>query len=167
MVRSMGAAISGTRRPAAVLVTAGVLVLLGVSALLGGMAMLTGGAPPEGWLDDIPMIDSWVVPGLVLAVGFGAGSLVTAYGVLRRPRWAWLEPVERGVGQHWSWLATTVLGLGQVVWIALELVFLPESSFLQAGYALVGLVLLLLPLSPRVRDDLARPAGLHDRVLRP
>ncbi len=33
---------------------------------------------PHRWLDRIPVIDSWLVPGFVLGVGFGVGSLVTA-----------------------------------------------------------------------------------------
>jgi hypothetical protein len=149
---------SGSRRPVTVTATAGVLGLLGLSAAAGGAAMLSGVgdvAPPRDWLDAIPVIDSWLVPGLVLGVGFGLGSLVAAYGVLRRPRWAWLSPVERLSGHHWSWLATVLIGLGQVVWIGLELVYLPEPSMLQAVYGVVGVALVLLSLHPAVRRHLA------------
>ncbi|HEV8565855.1 MAG TPA: hypothetical protein VGQ92_02020 [Actinoplanes sp.] len=146
------------RRPATVTATAGVLGFLGLSAAAGGAAMLSGigdAAPPGDWLDAIPVVDSWLVPGLVLGVGFGLGSLVATFGVLRRPRWAWLRPVERLSGHHWSWLATLLIGLGQVVWIALELVYLPEPSMLQAVYGVVGVALVLLSLHPAVRRYLA------------
>ena len=143
------------RRPAAVWVLAAVLVFLGVSAAGGGVAMLSGFTPPDRWLDDVPMPGTWVIPGLVLAVGFGAGSLVTAYGVVRRPSWSRLAGLERLVGRHWSWPAALLLGLGQVVWIALEFVYLPESSALQAVYGTTGLLLVLLPMLPPVRRDLA------------
>ena len=68
------------------------------------------------------------------------------------------RPVETAVGEHWSWLATIVLGLGLTMWIALEVVYLPQTSFLQIVYAAVGLVLLVLPLHPRLRADLAAHA---------
>jgi len=144
-------------RPAAVVTTVGVLVFLGISALAGGIAMILGiaAAPPETWLDEIPVIDSWVLPGLVLGIGFGAGSLVAAYGMLRRPRWSWPGPIEQLTRHHWSWIVTILIGLGQVAWIATELIYLPELSALQAVYGGVGVVLLLLPMHPAVRHYLA------------
>jgi hypothetical protein len=143
-------------RPAAVLATVGVLVFLGITALIGGTALVAGiGAPPVSWLDGVPLVDSWVVPGLVLALGFGVGSLVTSYGMARRPRWAWLGVVERLTRHHWSWAATIAIGSGQLAWIALELVYLPAPSGLQAVYGAVGAVLVALAVHPTVRAYLA------------
>lgn len=154
-VRAASAAIG--RRPAAVWITVGVLNFLGVTAMAGGLAMLLGigAAPPDEWLAAIPLIDSWVIPGLVLAGGFGLGSLLAAFGMLRRTHWAWLDPIERATGHHWSWLAAIVIGLGQLMWIILELVYLLEPSALQLVYGAVGLALLLLPLHPAVDGHLA------------
>ena len=140
--------------------TAGVLLFLGLTAVPSGVVMLVGGTDvfPAEWLDDFPLIDSLVLPGLVLLLGFGVGSLVTAYGVLRRPVWPVLGFVERWTRHHWSWLATILLGVGQTVWIGLEYVYLDTVSFLQPLYGTVGLLLALLPLTPGVRRWLA-PAG--------
>lgn len=113
-----------------VYITVGVLGFLGISATAGGAALAVGGSarPPDDWLGGIPVIDSWLVPGLVLGLGFGLGSLVTAYGVLRRPRWPALAIVERGTGHHWSWIATSLIGWGHVGWILLELIYLPAPA---------------------------------------
>lgn len=92
------------------------------------------------------------MPGLVLGVGFGLGSLVTAYGMLRRYRW--------------SWIATLLIGLGHVVWIALELIYLPEPSALQVVYGAVGAALLLLPWHPAVRGYFAARHGRDTGELR-
>jgi hypothetical protein len=145
------------QRPVAVWICAAVLGFLGVSAVAGGVAMLSGFTPPRRWLDDIPLVDSWLFPGLVLTVVFGAGSILTTYGVIRRPRWAWLSWVERPTNHHWSWIATLLLGLGQAAWIVLELIYLPEASALQAVYGITGLLLVALPGLPSVRTDLAVP----------
>jgi len=153
-IRTMPAARTH-HRPAAVWALVAALTLLGISAAAGGVAMLSGFAPPESWLDAVPVIGSWVIPGLVLAAGFGAGSLIAAYGVVQRRSPAWLGPVERPTRHHWSWTASLLLGAGQVVWIVLELIYLPEYSMLQVVYGGIGLLLVLLPLLPPVSRDLA------------
>lgn len=146
-------------RPAAVVTTIAVLVFLGISAMAGGIAMVfgIGAAPPEDWLAAIPVIDNWVVPGLVLGIGFGIGSLVAAYGMLRRARWVWLGFVERLSRLHWSWIATVLIGAGQIAWITIELIYIP-LSVLQAIYGGVGVALLVLPLHPAVRGYLTASA---------
>ncbi len=74
-----------TDRPRSVLATTGLLGFLGVSATGGGITLVGGSAaPPDHWLPEFPAVDSWVVPGMVLGLGFGLGSLVTAYGMARR-----------------------------------------------------------------------------------
>ena len=152
-----------TRRPRPVVALIALLLMLGITALAGGIAMVFGvggeSMLPEAWLDGIPLIDSWVIPGLVLGLGFGVGSLVVAYGVIRRPELHWLDWVESRTGHHWSWAGALVIGAGQVVWILLELAFLPEATWLHAVYGSVGLGLVVLPLLPTVRDHLVVASG--------
>jgi hypothetical protein len=155
------------RRPAAVLSLGAVLLFLGISALAGGVALtLNGSRPPQDWLGRIPLVDTWVVPGLVLGVGFGLGSVLVAYGVLFQPRWPWLSPVERITRHHWAWTATIGLGLGHISWIVLELFYLPELSVLQLVYGAVGVTLVSLPMLPSVGRHLAARAEGRGAVLR-
>lgn len=141
--------------PAAVRVVMATLLFLGVTSLLGGLAMISSIGPddfvPSAWLDDIPLVESWVVPGIVLAVGFGFGSILVYLGMRRRWSWPWAETL---IPYHWSWLGTILLGLGHVIWIGLELVYLPALSPLQFVYGAVGLMLLALPFLPGVRNHL-------------
>lgn len=146
-------------RPVSVVASIWLLTFLGVSALAGGTALVFGRleegmVPPTEWLDALPLIDSWLVPGLVLGIGFGLGSLLAAYGVWRRPQWSWASFIETSTGYHWSWLATMLIGLGQATWIALEVLYLPELSWLMAVYGPLGLTLFLLPWTRSMRDDL-------------
>jgi len=157
------------RCPILVTVTIAVLLFLGVTALGGGIEKLAnahgGTYLPAEWLDEIPLVDSYVVPGLALGIVFGIGSLLTAVGMLRRLSCQWLGAVERVTGRHWSWAAT--VGVGFVCWLTVELILLggPES-FDTAGdritayvmYAVFGSIALALSLLPRagsVRDHLA------------
>jgi hypothetical protein len=150
-----------SHRPLPERVVLGVLLFLGITASAGGAAFVVAqvfgidGWFPREWLDEIPLIDNWVLPGLVLGLGFGAGSFVARWGLRARREWGWTAWVRRLTGRHWSWLATVLLGLGQVVWIGLELVWIP-FSFFHVIYGAVGLLLLLLPFTPSMRGDLAR-----------
>ncbi len=143
-------------RPLTVVAILVLLFFLGISAIVGSIAMLVPDwSFPQEWLDDVPLITSWTIPSIVLGVGFGLGSLVTAFGMLRRWEWTWLAGVEKATGRHWSWLATIAIGVGQVIWISLELIFLPEPSPLQAIYGAVGLALATLPWFPSARRCLS------------
>ena len=122
------------KRSFPVVLTMFLLGFLGVSGDAGSLALLFnlgGGQPPITWMVDVPLVDSYLVPGLVLGIGFGVGSMLASYGMVRRPRWSSIGGLERLTGHHWSWIATILLGAGQVAWIVLELVYLPELSWLQ------------------------------------
>lgn len=141
------------RRGPTVVGLVALLGFLGVSAVPSGLTMVIGGTDvfPAEWLDTFPLIDSLVAPGLTLLLGFGVGSLVAAYGVARRPSWPGLDLVTRLTGRHWAWAASLAIGVGQVVWIALEYAYLGAGSFLQPLYGTVGIGLVVLSLTPGVR----------------
>lgn len=156
-MRPNAAAVTASRptdRHASVWVTFGLLVFLGVSGLFGGTGLVFGiwglQLIPREPLDRIPFIDSWLVPGLVLLVVFGLGSLTAAYGIRRKPAWSWLEVVRRLTGQHWSWAATVLLGLGQIAWLLIEWIYIGMSPLLVI-YGAVGAALVTLPLLGAVR----------------
>jgi hypothetical protein len=144
-------------RPWEAIVTGVLLLVLGLGAVGGGLAMIFGFGGesflPDEYLDDVPLVDSWLLPGLILFVGFGLGSLVALYGVLRRPRWERLRRLERATGHHWAWIATILIGLGHMVWIGIELNSIPFSP-LMPTFGLVGLALTLLPLTSSMRSYL-------------
>lgn len=84
-----------------------------------------------------------MLPGLVLALGFGVGGLASAIGMLRRR--GHLRLVEVRTGHHWSWSLTIALGVGLLFWI-----------FLEVLYALVGVTLIALASTGSVGTYLER-----------
>ena len=148
--------VASTDTPLSVKAIRFLLGFLGITATGGGIALMLGlGGEewmPTSWLDGVPFIDSWFIPGLVLGLGFGLGSLLVLLATIRRPDW----PVTGQLwGRHWSWAALLAIGLGHVIWIGLQLVYMPEVSPLQPIYGAIGLALFLLPLLPSARAHFA------------
>lgn len=119
---------SGSRRtPRLVTATAFVLAVLGVTAFLGGLEMLIrpmgSDVLPGTLLDELP-VDSFLLPGILLASLFGIGATAVAYGLWRQPYLPSMRLVERVTGRHWAWTATQIVGWAFAGWMLLELALL-------------------------------------------
>lgn len=112
-----------------------VLTVLAGAGLVGGLLLLI--APDGSSLGlDAAILPDWypgdyLLPGLFLVLVFGLGSCFAAVAVLRRRRF--------------GWLAVTGLGAVLVLWMITQVamigLILPP---MQIGFALVGIVLILL-----------------------
>jgi hypothetical protein len=109
-------------------------LLTAIPAILVGIQLVTdaSGASvgfPAGWIEATPF-GSYLLPGLYLLLMNGLGMIVLAGLSAMR---------------HWTapWL-TGVLGTGLVIWILVQLVIMPEFSFLQAIFGGVGIVLVAI-----------------------
>jgi hypothetical protein len=141
-------------RPPSVISAVSILSFLGVTAVGGGIGFFFDiGMRDDRWMEQIPLVTNWAIPGIVLGVGFGLGSLLTAFGVLRRPDWSWLHWLERATGHHWAWAATLALGVGMLAWVGLQLIWL-SPHFLHAIYGVVGAALIGLSLTRSYRSYL-------------
>ncbi len=138
-------------------IAAGALGFVGLTAVAGGVEMVLF---PEGnvfvkqeWLDSLP-VESYRLPGVVLGAGIGVGSLVTVFGLRRRPHWSLLGGVERVTRLHWSWAGTGLMGASLAGWILLEVALIPERSAIEALYGAIAAGLLGLTASPSFRQAL-------------
>jgi hypothetical protein len=118
-------------RPGYVWLAIALEVFTALGAIPVGMMLLTDttGATvgfPSGWIEATPF-GSYLLPGLYLLLMNGVGMLVLAALSISRHRYA-------------PWL-TGILGAGLVIWIAVQLVVMPETSFLQATFGVIGIVL--------------------------
>ena len=106
-------------------------VFTAVGAIPVGFALLTDTTGrsvglPGGWIEATPF-GSYLVPGLYLLLMNGLGMLIAAGLIVARLLWA---PA-----------VTAILGAGLVIWIAVQVVVLPETSLLQVVFGLTGLAL--------------------------
>lgn len=81
---------------------------------------------PTGWIEATPF-GSYLLPGIYLFVMNGIGMCVLVGLSVTRHRYA-------------PWL-TGILGMGLVIWIGVQLIVMPEVSYLQAIFGVIGVVL--------------------------
>jgi hypothetical protein len=115
---------------AAAAVASGVLAIPVGWLFISDPTGVSMGLPP-GWIE-ATVFGTYLIPGLYLLVMNGAAMLLLAGLVVRR---------------HWAapWLAG-VLGVGMIIWIAVQLVVMPEMMILQPIFLGVGLLLGLVAL---------------------
>ncbi len=142
-----------------------ILVALQAVSGLGGGAVLV--IDPSGGLIGMPLsvlrggpFVDFLVPGVILLLVLGVVPAAIAVALWRRPRWGAMGRLERAFGEHWSWVGAGVVGVGLLLWLAVELWVVGPSSLL-VMYAMLALAIIALALLPSTkRFYRARPPVL-------
>jgi hypothetical protein len=131
------------KRPVILYFLMALVIFQGLSGLIGGVGLVidpTGKSLqiPIEWLDN-SFFDDYLTPGLILLIVLGFYPIVVFYGILKN--------------LSWSWFATLFLGIALLIWIGVEIVIIgyQASPPLQLIYGLVGLLILVLVLSPPLK----------------
>ncbi|MBN1409756.1 MAG: hypothetical protein JW969_02855 [Spirochaetales bacterium] len=116
------------------LLSVSLLILLffnALSAIGGGIGLVVsdGLGMPKSWLTGSPF-DSFLVPGIILAVIVGGTNLAAAVMEIKKLRFA---PE-----------ASAVAGFGLQIWIYAEIYIIRESAWLQTVYFVTGTLILIL-----------------------
>ena len=142
------------RLPLGPAVLASLVALQAVSGIGGGAVLVIA---PSGGLIGMPLsvlrrgpFVDFLVPGVVLLLVLGVFPAAVAVGLWRRPRWGAVGWLEHAFGGHWSWVGAGVVGVGLLVWLAVELLVVGPSSLL-VMYGLVGLAIVVVALMPGTR----------------
>jgi hypothetical protein len=141
-------------RPLGAILLALLVGFQALSGLFGGGVLVadpSGGLlrMPLSVLDHAPFAD-FLVPGLILLVILGIVPTIVAFALWLRPAWRAARRIERAFGEHWSWVGAGVVGVGLLIWLAVEAWLVGPSSLLIV-YAGVGLLIVALALMPSTR----------------
>jgi len=118
-------------RPSFVWIAVVLEVLTGILAIPVGWSFIQdptgqGLGVPQGWIEST-VFGNYLVPGLYLLLMNGVAMLALAALSVRRH---WIAP----------WL-TGALGIGLIIWIAVEIVTLPETMILTWVFLAIGIAL--------------------------
>lgn len=137
----MTAQLNTSRRPSIVYIGVVLLLFVAFGAIPASVMFITDpsgaslGLPLE-WINQ-SVFGNYLLPGIVLFVMFGLGSLAAAFGVWRR--------------QQWSWMLTVLLGLALMIWIVVQYFTIQTFFFLQPVMFITGLLIAALPFVPAMR----------------
>ncbi len=131
-----------------------------ISAIPSGFALIidtSGGllGLPSAFLSESPF-NSFLWPGLVLFFDLGIFPLLVLYGLIKRPKTAAFDGICILSNHHWALSFSIYLGAILIFWIQVQFLFKIPFSFLHFAYSLLGLLLIIIPLSPAVRQDFIR-----------
>ena len=146
---------SSSSRPWQVWPLLGLLGFLSLGGFIGGLSFVldssgAGLGANVSWLQKTPVSD-FFLPGLFILGVYGIGSAILMVGLV------WRTPVgpaphrDATRGRRWAWTGTMAQGATLVIWILYEFVVLPEQILLQPILIGVGLLMVLLALTPSVR----------------
>jgi hypothetical protein len=128
-----------------------VLAFVTVTAFAGGVALMVGAlnptlatalSPPSEYLEGSPF-DSYLIPGLALALVLGGVHLIAFVLVLRR--------------HPFALFAVAAAGYAALIWIFVQMIVIPfsvlQAVYFAAGLLELGLVLLMLGVHRAGRAD--------------
>jgi hypothetical protein len=148
-----------TSRPLGLRVLLGCLAFLGISAIFGAIMLVpdpTGAmiGMPISLLEFSPFQD-FLIPGLLLGIVFGIGSFAAILALWFQSTWAFGTALTHLTGEHWSWSAAFMIGIGQVIWIVTQVLMMRGVSVLHFLYGGLGLLIVFLTLDANLRRSLS------------
>jgi hypothetical protein len=81
---------------------------------------------------------------------------VIAYALWRQPAWRWPELLNPFKRLHWSWAASLSAGVIVLIWITMQVFLLRSVAILHVLYFIWGWALIVLSLTPGVRQHYKR-----------
>lgn len=131
-------------RPLSFYFLSAAILFQGLSGLVGGFGLImdpTGSnmALPIEWLHGSPF-DNYFIPGLFLLIALGVFPVFVIYGL-----WGY---------RSWSWLSSLLVGIMLIIWIIVEILIIgyQPAPPLQLIYGLLGFIIIVLVLSPKLRQ---------------
>lgn len=143
-------------KPLALYVLVFLLFFLGISAMYGGLCLVidpTGGLLKMGdeVLVDTPF-NSFILPGLVLAIVLGIIPLSLIYPLLTRPDAKWPGKLNLYRSRHWAWTYSLYVGIVVIIWIDVQIVMIGYSQVIQTVIAAIGVLIVIFTVWPSVMN---------------
>jgi hypothetical protein len=106
------------------------LGILGLGAIGGGAVFIIS---PDGKLMGMPLsvlnrspFSSFLFPGIILFLVLGVLPIWIIWALIKKPSCRFAEKVNFFTDMHWSWSFNIYVAFVLIIWIQLQMVFLPE-----------------------------------------
>jgi len=141
-------------RPFAVYLVCLIMFLQAISGIAGGLALIIR---PDGSILKMPLsslsgspFHDFLIPGLSLFFLLGIIPALTTWGLFSKPKSRWFGFFNIYTRRHWAWSYSIYTGIMLIFWIDIEVMVVGYGSLLQAVFGLLGLIIIVFSLLPRV-----------------
>ena len=131
------------------------LIFLALGGFVGAYSFLSDPSGRslgmEKELELLPVPD-YTLPGLFLLFVMTITPLFLTFGLVAKPKMTPIQNLFRFAPYHWSWTGTVLLGIGLMLWLIVEAYFIGFFAPIQYVTAVNGLLILILPFIPAIRN---------------
>lgn len=131
------------------------VAFLAVGAIYGGISLMND---PTGECIKLPItflegsiFASYLIPGVILFLTLGFFPLFLIFPLIFKPRWPVIDKLNIYKSYHWAWTYTLYTAIMLIIWIDVQVLILKTGSVIQGIFGLLGVFMLILALSPRVK----------------
>ena len=131
------------------------LAFLAAGALYGGISLMND---PSGESIKLPItfldgsvFPNYLIPGVILFLTLGFFPLFLIFPLLFKPKWPLIDKLNVYKSYYWAWTYTLYSAIMLIIWIDVQLLILRTGSVIQGTFGLLGVFILILALSPRVK----------------
>jgi len=132
-----------------------VMAMEALGAIFGGVNLLSD---PSGESIRLPIkllegtiFNSYIIPGVILFLLLGFFPLFLIFPLIFKPNWPIINGLNIYKGYHWAWTYTLYTALMLIIWINVQMMILGTGSVIQGAFGLLGVLILILTLSPGVK----------------
>jgi hypothetical protein len=154
-------------RPFAVTLLYILLIFLGIGAIGGGSVLVIDPSGdlikmPTSMLERSPFSD-FLFPGILLLIVFGVLPLLVVYGLLKRPKWIWVNTLNPFKEIYSFWALALYIGFGQIIWIMVQTYMLNSVAVVHLVYMSLGILIQVVTLLPSVQRYFLLDGGSERR----
>jgi hypothetical protein len=130
------------------------IIFLAISGVYGGVALIL--SPSGDFLQistsflESTIFNSYLIPGFILLIFLGLFPVFVAYGLITKRRIRWANKINIYKRRHWAWTYSLYTGIILVLWIDIQVMMLGGGYILQSIYAIIGVLIIVLTLTPQL-----------------
>jgi len=126
-----------------------------LGAIYGGINLMND---PSGDSIHLPItlleesaFSSYLIPGIILFLLLGFFPLFLIFPLIFKPSWPIINRLNIYKKYHWAWTYTLYTAIMLIIWINIQMMILHTGSVIQGTFGLLGVFILIVALSPRVK----------------
>jgi hypothetical protein len=131
------------------------IAFLAVGAIYGGVSLIND---PSGASIKLSItflegsfFSSYLIPGVILFLTLGFFPLFLIFPLIFKPSWPVIDKLNIYKSYHWAWTYALYSAIMLIIWIDVQIMILKTGSEIQGTFGLLGVFILVLALSPRVK----------------